>query len=91
MVSVEIGVNGPDEATAKALPELGETMKKLSLYKHYFESKFLNKTRQYYAQEAGQLVQQNPVTAYMEKVSHFLVLHKRTNYWNTRRDTTRNS
>ncbi|KAI1731497.1 cullin family domain-containing protein [Ditylenchus destructor] len=67
---VDAGVNGPDKATAKALPELGETMKKLSLYKHYFESKFLNKTRQYYAQEAGQLVQQNPVTTYMQKVQN---------------------
>ncbi len=41
---------------------------KLRVYRDHFERRFLEDTEQYFAQEAAEFIQSNPVTEYMKKV-----------------------
>uniref|UniRef100_A0A915APJ3 Cullin protein neddylation domain-containing protein n=2 Tax=Parascaris univalens TaxID=6257 RepID=A0A915APJ3_PARUN len=69
---VELGVNETDSSIV-AGPSSGSTphsdrSPKLRVYREYFEKRFLEDTEAYFAHEAAEFIQANPVTEYMKKV-----------------------
>jgi len=47
----------------------------LSIYKKYFQDRFIDETKQYYKTESSNFIQNNSVVAYMKKVDHISSEH----------------
>jgi hypothetical protein len=55
-------------AASEERSRVGE--QKLSIYKKYFQDRFIDETKQYYKTESSNFIQNNSVVAYMKKVDH---------------------
>ncbi|VDM42540.1 unnamed protein product [Toxocara canis] len=69
---VELGVNETDVSviagTSSGSTAHSDRSPKLRVYREYFEKRFLEDTEAYFAHEAAEFIQANPVTEYMKKV-----------------------
>ena len=77
--AVELGINEIDGAVGNIVPPVAvppsDRMPQLRVYKEYFEKRFLEDTEAYFAREADDFIDDNPVTEYMKKVGGFTVLY----------------
>ena len=71
---VELGINETAD-TNNIVPEAQNNTNrayKLAIYKNYFEKRFLEETRNFYATESADFIQSNNVTEYMKKVINLI-------------------